>query len=400
MTRHSYTAWLLALLILPAAGMASDLPAPERIYSGIKSQTKTYMHQFVDSPDGTTYAFRYFPGDDQPQGAKGKNAGGSPCEIWLCKSDLTGHYKAFTSPKSEGGHGSDVIVWVTDDLIYYAGLSYRVSTREVLWQFGGSASQVPLARNYAVNPNKLYVGIRGNGEPDGHSGSEDAGAEAKGWYWIDPSSLTKPQLHLVSDMKDLVQHYGGSWENAEATYIYQNPGDTKLYVVVYDRKQRQEYAFILNAKDGSAETYLGPNGVGRCHNGHVLWFDDNTLFAGNQHPGLFDLKGALINRPAGKGQGNHISISPDKRWWVADIHKEHVVRLYKFGSTDSVVISGNVKYDNHHPSFSRDGKYVFFQGKKPDEPHMGVYRVDVSGIIGAKNLDNAHSEQEDAPAKK
>ena len=55
-----YMSALLALVAFNVAGMASNLPVPERIYSGTKSQTKTYMHQFVESPDGTKYAFRYF----------------------------------------------------------------------------------------------------------------------------------------------------------------------------------------------------------------------------------------------------------------------------------------------------------------------------------------------------
>ena len=394
MTNQIYA--FLVVSMLPLAACALDLPIPERIYSGGKSQTKTYMHQFVDSPDRMKYAFRYFPGEDQPQGAKGKDAGGNPCEIWICNSDLTGHYKAFTSPKSEGGHGSDVIVWVTDDLIYYSGLAYQVSTGRILWQFEGTDAELPLARMQAVNPSKLYVGIRGHGEPDGHSCSRGAGAKDKGWYWLDPSSPTTPQLHLVSDMKTLVEYYGGSWESAEATYIHQNPSDTKLHVVVYDRSKRQEFAFILNAGDGSVHSYLGPNGVGRCHNGHVLWLDDETLMAGNQHPGLFDLDGNLIKRLAGRGEGNHISLSPDKQWWVADTHRQQDVRLYKMGSGESVVISGDVKYSDHHPSFSRDGQYVFFQGKRPPEPHMGVYRVDISGIRGDNHTENGHSEQSPA----
>ena len=51
----------------------------------------------------------------------------------------------------------------------------------------------------------------------------------------------------------------------------------------------------MSAKDGSIHSYLGPNGVGHCHNGHVLWVDDETLMAGNQHPGLFDLQGSVLN---------------------------------------------------------------------------------------------------------
>ena len=378
----------LAILLLPPAACARGLPLPERIYSDTRPQTKTYMHQCVESPDGTKYAFRLFPGEDQP----GRNDGSSRCEIWLCNSDLTGHYKAFTSPKDESEHGSDVIVWISNDLIFYAGISYRIGTHKVLWQFEGRSSTVPLARMGSVNPNKLYVGIRGRGGTESHN-------KVKGWYWLDPSSPTKPKLHLVSDMKDLVKHYKGSWGDAEATYIYQNPSDTRLFVVVYDRKKGQEFAFILNASDGSIRSFLGSNAAGRCNNGHVLWYDDNTLFAGNQQPGLFDLTGKLINRLAGKGEGNHISISPDKQWWVADIHREHVVRLYKFGSRDSVVISGDIK-GHHHPSFSRDGRYVFFQGKNPSEPHMGVYRVDVSSITNVRNRAAERSEQDHAPEKK
>jgi len=355
-------------MLVPAASAATDQAKPVRIYSGAKSQTKTYMHQFVDSPDGAKYAFRYFPGDDQPERRKGS---ARPCEIWICNLDLTGHHKAFTSPKGEGGHGSDVIVWVTNDLIYYAGISYQVSTRKMRWQFVGTDSELPLARMGPVSPRKLYVGIRSD-------------PRKKGWYWLDPSSPSKPQLHIVNDMKNLVQYYKGAWANAEATYIHQNPGDTKLHVVVYDRKKRQEYSFVLNAKDGSVHSFLGHNRVGFCGNGHVLWYDDKTLLAGNQHPGLFDLNGKLVKWLAPKG--NHLSLSPDRKWWVADIYKDPEVRLHRFGSTQYTVISGDVRYfADYHPSFSRDGRYVFFAGKRPSEPHPGVYRVDVSTITGLEN---------------
>lgn len=355
---------LLLALAVPAKGQS----LPVKIYPGEKSQTKTYMHQFVDSPDGTKYAFRYFPGENQP---KGRRSSARPCEVWICNSDLTGHYRAFTSPKAEGGHGSDVIVWVTNDLIYYAGLSYRISTGEVLWQFEGNDAELPLAKMGPVSPNKLYVGIRRD-------------PKRKGWYWLDPSSRSRPSLHLLNDMKNLVQHYGGAWDDAEATYLYQNPSDTKIFVVVYDRRKRQEYAFVLNA-DGTVHSYLGANGVGRCHNGHVLWYDDKTLMAGNQHPGLFDLEGKLIRRLAPKG--NHLSLSPDRAWWVADVYKDPEVRLHRFGSEKYTVISGDVEYfGDYHPSFSRDGRYVFFAGKRPSEPHPGVFRVDVSGMTLADML--------------
>jgi len=366
----------LGVVLLSLNVCAQERPVPVRIYSGGKSQTKTYMHQFVDSPDGSKYAFRYFPGDDQPTGRTGS---ASPCEVWICNSDLTGHHKAFTSPKSEGGHGSDVIVWVTNDLMYYAGISYQVSTRKVLWRFKGTDAQVPLARMGPVNAHKLYVGIRRD-------------PKTKGWYWLDPSSPSRPRLHLVNDMKGLVRYYRGSWKHAEATYVYQNPGDTRIFVVAYDRSRRKEHAFVLNA-DGSVHGFLGHNRRGHCANGHVLWYDDSTLLAGNQHPGVFDLKGKLIKRIADKG--NHLSLSPDKRWWVADIHRDKKeVRLHRFGSNAYTVINGDVQYfGDFHPSFSRDGRYVFFAGKRPSEPHPGVFRVDVSGITGAKNKESGRSRQ-------
>jgi len=356
---------LLVAISLTQTSHAQSPSEPERIYSGSLSQTKTYMHQFVDSPDGSKYAFRYFPGEDQPKGRKGS---ASPCEIWICNSDLTGHYKAFTSSIGEGGHGSSVIAWVTDDLIFYGGVSFQLSTREIRWKFEGA---LPVARNTPVSPHKLYVNLRRD-------------PERKGWYWIDPSSPSKPELRLVNDMRNLVSHYGGTWEDAGATYLYQNPSDTKLYVVVYDSAKRQEFAFVLNT-DGSVHSYLGHNRVGYCANGHVLWYDDESLMAGNQKPGRFDLEGNLIEWLAPKG--NHISLSHDKQWWVGDIYRDTLeVRLHRYGAEDYVVISGDVEYfGDFHPSFSRDGRYVFFQGKRASEPHPGVYRVDVSAITQAKS---------------
>lgn len=352
-------------LATAAAPAAQDPPAPVRIYDGPRSQTKTYMHRFVDSPDGNRYAFRYFPGEDQPTGRRDS---ARPCEIWICNSELTGHHKAFASPKGESGHGSDVIAWVTNDLVYYAGIAYRVGARKVLWRFAGTGATLPLARSEPVGPHKLYVGIRRD-------------PEKKGWYWLDPSSPARPPLHLVSDMKTLVAHYDGSWAHAEATYIYQNPGDTKVYVVVYDRRRRAEYAFVLNT-DGTVHRFLGRSRAGYCANGHVVWYDDESLLAGNQRPGRFDLRGRLIERPAPRG--NHLSLSPDRRWWAADIRADKEVRLYRYGSDAYTVINGDVAYfGDFHPSFSRDGRYVFFAGKRPGEPHPGVYRVDVSGCTGA-----------------
>ena len=362
---------LIAALLPLLPITAEDSFKPERIYAGTKFQTKTYMHQFVENPSGTKYAFRYFPGKKQPQGAKGPNRIGNPCEIWICNSDLSGHHRAFTSPNNgESGHGDGVIVWVTDDLIYYCGVAYQLSTGKVLWQFDNrSPYLIPHAQSFPVSPKKLYVRVQG-------------GFQGKGIYWLDPSSSTKPELHLVTDMKNLPEYYKGKWEQANTSYVYQNPSDTKLFMVVLDGEKRKEHAFIINVNDGSVHSYLGRNGVGRCNNGHVLWYDDQTLMAGNEHAGLFDLKGKLIRRLSPQRQGGHISLSPDKKWWVGDMTPENAVRLYRFGSMESVVISGDAKYDNCHPSFSRDGRYVFFQGKKPFEPHVGVYRVDVSGIVG------------------
>lgn len=364
---HAFRTFL-GVMLLPLPVYAQEPAAPVKIYSGEKSQTKTYMHQFVDSPDGTKYAFRYFPGKDQP---KGRTDAASPCEIWICNSDLTGHHKAFTSPKGEDGHGSDVIVWVRNDLIYYAGTSYQVSTGKVLWQFDGTGAELPLARMEPVSPNKVYVSIRRH-------------PEKKGWYWLDPSSPKKPSLHLVNNMKDLVDHYKGAWENAEATYIYQNPSDTKLYVVVYDRSLRGEYAFILNP-DGTVHSFFGHL------NGHVLWYDDETLLAGNGLPSLFNLQGKRVRRLAPRG--NHVSVSPDKKWLAADLRDAgSQVRLYRFGSKEYTVINGDVGYfGDYHPSFSRDGKYVFFAGRRARECE-GVFRVDISGII-AGNEWKDRSEQ-------
>jgi Tol biopolymer transport system component len=98
---------------------------------------------------------------------------------------------------------------------------------------------------------------------------------------------------------------------------------------------------------------------------------------------LFDLNGKLIKRLAAKG--GHPSLSPDRKWWVAEIGKSREIRLHRTGSSEYTVISGDVKeFAGGHVSFSRDGKYVFFTGKSPSDRHPAVYRVDVSSITKAE----------------
>ncbi len=358
----------LSMILLSLTVRVYGQSTPVKIYSGSKSQTKTYMHGFVDSPDSSKYAFRYFPGTEQPTGRGGR---AKPCEIWICNSDLTGHCKAFTSPIVELGHGSDSICWVGNDRIYYVGVAYQLSTRKVLWQFTGPRRQRPRSGGEPVGTNRLYVSIRE--DPD-----------KKGYYWLDPSSESYPSLHLVTDLKNLVGYYGGSHKNAHATYIYRNPGNTKLYVVLYDgTKSPPEFAFVLNL-DGSVHSYLGPRRKGYPATGHVTWYDDTSLFSGNANTGRFDLNGNLIERLAEPRFGQHLTISPDRKWWVAD---HGPLRLYRYGIKDKyTVINGSVKnFGDFHPSFSRDGKYVFFQGKESSEAYQGVFRVDISAIIDANN---------------
>ena len=98
--------------------------------------------------------------------------------------------------------------------------------------------------------------------------------------------------------------------------------------------------------------------------------------AGNNKPGFFQLDGTRIETLPSKG--SHISLSPDKKYWVADMDDQSDVRLYEFGSDQYQRINGDVQYfGDFHSSFSRDGRYVFFQGKHPGEETPSVYRVEL-----------------------
>jgi hypothetical protein len=330
--------------------------------------TKTYMNDYVESPDGKKLLYRYFANpSSQPAGRTGKAIG---AQMWMCGPDGGSPVKLFDILNvglwNELGHGSDSMIWIDNDRFYYNGILYQVGKSAVLWKL-----QNPV--DSAVPPNawsnqvggKLFVNIR-------------TGSNA-GYYWINPLSATEPSLNPVIDAVKMKPYLGGDPSAYQFTYIKLSQGGSYIFFVMY--VNGIEYGFTSKA-DGTEIAPLGNNNNTLLpFNGHTIWFDDARII----YPSYADHTTKTCDRFGSDqvtvaGSSNHITLSPDKKWIATD-DGNYTVRLYLLGNNYEVANLMSMETrgvtTDPHPSFSRDSKRVYFTGKY-GEKSAAMYYTDVS----------------------
>ena len=275
-----------------------------KISQGDLFANKTYVNDFVESPNGSKLLYRYFPNPSfQPSGRTGKGLG---AQMWMCDPDGNGQVKLYDILNvglwSELGHGSEAMVWIDDDKFYYNGILYQFSRSSILWKIQNPVDAAVQISAWS-NPvgEKLFINIR--------SGSN------AGYYWINPFQSTEPKLNTVIDREKMKPFLNGDPSKYEFTYIKLSPGGSHLFFVMYVNST--EFGFTSKA-DGTEITPLGDyNNSLLPFNGHAIWYDDERLI----YPSYADQTTKICDR-FGKnavvvaGKTNHITVSPDKKWLV------------------------------------------------------------------------------------
>jgi hypothetical protein len=345
---------------------APVLGAPVKIDAGEFWATKCYMNDWVENPSGTRLLYRYFsqPGD-QPSSRTDQafNA-----QMWVCGPLGDAPNKLFDIPEnfSELGHGSESMIWIDDGTFYYNGILYRFG-EGIVWKIVDPVSETVTPQAWGpAHDNWLYVNVR--------SGSN------AGYYRINVSSPFAPPLVKVIGRAEIAPFFGGDASNQQFTYFKLSPGGTHVYFVMYDGSK--EVAFTANA-DGTDIARLGETGkTDKPFNGHTIWFDDDTLIWGSSAMRATATCDRFGNGVATVcGLGNHITLSPDRKWLAADVGNSSVV-LYRIGEVPPVAqlmtpeLYGG--FTDPHPSFSRDGKGVYFMARYGKSSNA-VWYVDVTG---------------------
>ncbi|MBP8257267.1 MAG: PD40 domain-containing protein [Opitutaceae bacterium] len=340
-----------------------------------------------ESPDGKSLIYISFDWKADPGQAFPAKGGYSKGALHVCGTDLKNHVKIRDLARARW-HDGAMQIWLDNDTLAYMDF-------------------LP-ARNCYVT----YV-IRKNGDPVlgplegslGHGDTPDGSVLliVDGKKYPNGSSLGRRGLYLykagtVRQVVDLERDLGSlksiykdsdapaDWMIAHAEL---SPKGTHISIRL-DPKKGMEKIVTCKADGSDVREFKSP-----AKPLHQQWYDDTTIFGHRRGGGPDQLKcqrwdrdGKLVETLA--GPGNHIGMSPDRRYLVSEnIYTSDpvVMKLYRTGNTEPLAVLMNVpqgpiwaKGTHVNPSFSHDGRYVYFN--KPVDGMPQLFRIDLSRWIG------------------
>jgi len=297
-------------------------------------------------------------------------------EIWLCGTDLTGHRKLYDA--RSGNHNSVQATFVDNDRIVFVDCAGGVSLICVLNVRTGAVEQKIAGRaGHRARRGKFPFCLGG------------AGAAV---YWFDCYTGETEKLFDTASLADAMVRAGFPNDPGLRTrtfsHLQLNPSADKIMMRIGD---------VLGCRDLKTDEYFFiPNKPI-----HQLWYDDDSYMAMAQpHDGdRFFMEASRMNRYAVTGEiiealggiGNHMDGSPDRRYFVADtMFLGEVIRinLYKKGIIEPLAELDAHRFDktawehkvHSNPTFSADGKRVYFNRPVSDDKTVAVF-ADISAYI-------------------
>jgi len=335
-----------------------------------------------ESPDGSTIVYARKPSLTE-----------SKTEIWLCDTDLKNHRKVFEV--YSGNHNGPSASFVDNDRIVFRG---------------GSDIKMPIFYIFNIKTNKVEWGPI--------VGKESHCAEENHFpFSITPALLDKnPQYPVI----DEVAVYDLDCDTGEVTkvmsliemekYLIDKGFETTEHTVAVSHVQYNSKRTAVMMRVGLANkeaVLVGYDLVNKEYHlipdkpVHQLWFDDESYIAVYQyHDGTrWHMDKSRINRYSMDGEileplggiGNHVDVSPDLQWVTGDSmypDEDISVFLYKRGQIEPVAyLDTHSFYDcawklNIHtnPSFSKDGKRIYFNRPVSEEKAQAMF-VDISEFV-------------------
>lgn len=339
-----------------------------------------YFQQFADSPDGKKLVFTIFKEKDKMD---------------LVIKDLVTE-ETFTINTINGTerHVGAHPIWIDNQTLAYTSDKENIIYIHNIYtgtidQYKGSQIS-----DYSSVNNKLFFKTKGKKNSE------------KQIFLLDLTSKTTRPFITIEDILPFKDAIGTSIEIEDWNFDHPlwSPDAKKMMFTIKakekaksgEKKKTEEYLFFADA-DGSNISFFGRRPM------HEQWWDNETFYGfraakGLQHHmDIYDMKGNVIQKDVA-GHGNHGTVSPDRNWIVADSWYQTdpiVVHLYQKGSTNPTkilfqqprLVNGKDFWDVHshiHPTFSRDGKKVYFNGMAKDGLSK-VWCYDLTKIVLKKN---------------
>ncbi|OQB15595.1 MAG: hypothetical protein BWY15_00307 [Firmicutes bacterium ADurb.Bin193] len=336
-----------------------------------------YYGTCPESPDGSKIAYVVY--DEKPP--ENSFPSGS---LYICNSDLTDH-KKIRDIASISWHDGACVLWIDNNTLAYmdkarGNETYIINTNgDVLYgPIQGYIGHgdipnglLPLMVDKRTFPNGSNLGPNG--------------------VYVFKDGVVTQVADLKKDIGQLKPRLAGG-KNPDDWYIYhaQFSTDGTYMAIRLDTGIPLKEKYLISFKsDGTDIRLFEWNYL------HQQWYDDSTVYGHdcdwNEKPMFqakrWDRDSNCIEILA--GVGNHMGISPDRKYFVSEtqyLTNPVVMRLYRVGNTTPLAIlmsepAGFIWDMRTHvnPSFSRDGKKVYFN--KPVGDTIHVYRADISNII-------------------
>lgn len=369
----------------------------EPIYQGAESTALSIYDTNPESPDGKYICFTKYP-----EIAKGGHLA-KPVEAQLMlKNRVSGKISKIFDVKCNNHNGVNA-VWINDSLLAFQVTDfkefvvYNIATNQI--EFGPIEGELPhksfgSTLYFSLNNARLLVLDPTRAPYD---------KDCEGIYALD---VINGKINLVAKLEDITSEFMAQNPKVNSNeikilHLEPNPSNDKLmFDFRYRNKTDQSWVslhgFMYTDGTGTREVKERPM--------HVVWFDNNSMFGvDTKDIGFnivrYDLYGKKIEVLG--GTSTHVGVSPNRKWYVGEggfykPEKDGFTRvyLYKKGIKKPYALlaewkNKKITWDwvaHVNPSFSSDGKRVYFIRASNTEDRFEAVYVDLSVIKGFESI--------------
>lgn len=318
--------------------------------------------------------------------------GSAKTEIYICDINLENHRKVYEV--YSGNHNGPSASFVDNDRIVFRGGSdikeaiffiYNIKTNKLeLGPIVGKESHCAVNNHFpfSVTPTQL-------GKHPQYPQIDEVAV-----YDLDCDTGEVKKVMSLIKMEEYLREKG--FKTCASTVAVSHVQYNETCTAVMMRVGLEDGAVLVGYDIEKQEYHLIPDKPV-----HQLWFDDSSYIAVYQyHDGTrWHMDKSRINRYSMDGEiieplggiGNHVDVSPDRQWVTGDsMYPDEIIKvfLYKRGQIEPVaVLDEHSFFDcawnkkvHTNPSFSKDGKRIYFNRPVSEDKTVAMY-VDISEYV-------------------
>lgn len=324
-----------------------------------------YFHEFIESPDGRRVAYTRFP-DGPHEGQSGD------AEVIVCDRDGTNH-RCVGRATGVSQHRGAVPTWMDNEHLLFTQTGDGEGPVHVVSVSLGEARVLDGGLdNYSPDLGRTYWHAFHDGQP-------------AVWY-LDLETGVKKVVVTMDQMQVFATSIGMSLKAEGLAHTYVAPGGDSIAFRVGEQSAS---VIILADPDGGNLRLFGRKMMHWAYLDSSHFFGHDDVFERDKHMRLWDLEGNIVEELS--GPGCHGTVSPDGQWIATESwygSEEVNVYLYRRGEIEPTAILARTeppwKTRAHvHPSFSRDGRRVYFNYNVAGGRGSQVYACDLDPWIDA-----------------